>query len=142
MKIDLLSLADQQRFVIEQGNLAAIKQLEKNAQAPEIDSVLEVDESQLSSAHLLRENQGWIAPDPDLVAAYFRHFQAHFPVYGTDKKLAGLLGLSSDRRVRDFKSGARKVPYDLWRRFLVMTGRVDQEVIEVLCVVPVMSGVL
>ena len=92
----------------------------------------EIDENAYSNAHLLRVHEGWEPPHPDLVGAYFRHFQHHFPDYGTDQKLAELLGLSSDRRIREFKNGSRKVPYEIWRKFLVITGRVPQEVIKVL----------
>jgi hypothetical protein len=66
------------------------------------------------------------------VGAYFRHFQAHFPEHGTDAKLAALLGLSSDRRIREFKNGSRKVPYGIWRSFLVLTGRAPQDILPVL----------
>ncbi|KPC24159.1 Uncharacterized protein AC496_1170 [Pseudomonas savastanoi pv. glycinea] len=42
------------------------------------------------------------------------------------------MGLSSDRRVRDYKQGVRKVPYGVWRHFLVLTGRAPQDIIPVL----------
>ena len=74
----------------------------------------------------------WEAPDPDIVASYFRHFQSIFNDYDTDKKLSALLGLSGDRRIREFKQGSRKVPYNVWRHFLVITGRAPQDVIEVM----------
>ena len=61
-----------------------------------------------------------------------RAFQDVFPEYGTDARLAALLGLSSDRRVREYKSGAKAVPYGVWRHFLVITGRVPQDVVPVL----------
>jgi len=40
--------------------------------------------------------------------------------------------VTSDRRVREFKNGARKVPYGIWRKFLVITGHVPQDVLTVL----------
>lgn len=74
----------------------------------------------------------WEAPSPDVIGAYFRHFQEAFPEYGTDGKLAALLGISSDRRIREYKQGRQKMPYGIWRRFLVLTGRVPQDIIPVL----------
>jgi hypothetical protein len=92
----------------------------------------ELDENLHSRSHLLREYEGWEPPSPDLTVAYFRHFQEHFPAYGTDARLAPLLGVSSDRRVREYKQGSRKIPYGVWRRFLVLTGRVPQDIVQVL----------
>ena len=99
---------------------------------PVLPPQTEVDESQYPRTHLLREREGWEAPHKDIVAAYFGHLRQHFPEYRTDKKLAGLLGVSSDRRVREFKSGARKVPYGIWRKLLIVTGRAPQDVLTVL----------
>jgi len=94
-------------------------------------SQTEIDETQYSNKHLFREREGWEAPDPDIVGAYFRHFQKHFTDFNTDKKLADFLSVTSDRRVREFKNGARKVPYGIWRKFLVITGRAPQDVLTV-----------
>lgn len=132
MKITLPSIQNQQKAIFEAATNAAIKQLTANLAAPVVPGQTEIDESQYSRAHLLRENEGWEAPDPDIIAAYFRHFQAHFPKYNTDAKLAALLGLSSDRRVREYKSGARVIPFGIWRKFLIMTGRAPQDVLPVL----------
>lgn len=134
MKIELPSIADQQRLILEQATKSAIAQLKDNLNAPRIPGQTEVSEDDYPRTHLLREHEGWEAPHPDIVGAYFRHFQQHFPEYGTDKKLAALLGLSSDRRVREFKEGGRKVPYGVWRSFLVMTGRAPQDVLPVFAV--------
>ena len=136
MDIKLPSIKDQQEYVIREGNKRAIEQLKKNEKAQEISPVTEINESEYCNSHLLLKEQGWKAPEADLVAAYFRHFREYFPEYNTDKRLAILLGLSSDRRVREFKSGSMKVPYEIWRKFLVMTGRVPQEIIEVIAIVP------
>lgn len=131
MKIALPGIRDQQLFIFREATEEAIQTLRDNLAAPVFHEPLAVD-SLGENAHLLRESEGWAAPTPDLVAAYFRQFQDHFPEYGTDKALAGLLGLSSDRRVREYKSGARTIPYGVWRKFLVITGRVPQEIIKVL----------
>jgi hypothetical protein len=132
MHIDLPPIADQLELIFEQATKDAIVQLKHNLQAPRVPGQTEVDESLYPRTHLLREREGWEPPHRDIVGAYFRHFQAHFPQYGTDAKLAELLGLSAARRVRAFKDGSKRAPYGIWRRFLVMTGRAPQEIIQVL----------
>jgi hypothetical protein len=132
IEIPLPSIAEQQAVVFQAATEAAIKQLRDNLNAPRLPGQTELDENLHSRNHLLREYEGWEPPSPDLIGAYFRHFQEHFPAYGTDAKLAPLLGVSSDRRVRDYKQGSRKMPYGVWRKFLVLTGRVPQDIIPVL----------
>ena len=131
MKIDLPNIEEQRRIIFEESTKESMQILKDNLQVPVLPKQDEINESEYSSAHRLLESQGWEAPHADIVGAYFRHFQTHFPEYNTDKKLAGLLGLSSDRRIREFKQGARKVPYDVWRHFLVITGREPQSVVRV-----------
>lgn len=131
MKIDLPNIEEQRRIIFEESTKESMRILKDNLQVPVLPKQDEINESDYSSAHRLLESQGWEAPHADIVGAYFRHFQTHFPEYNTDKKLAGLLGLSSDRRIREFKQGARKVPYDVWRHFLVITGREPQSVVRV-----------
>ncbi|MEE9681847.1 hypothetical protein ACU680_26985 [Pseudomonas koreensis] len=132
MLIGLPDIATQQAMVFEEATKEAIAQLNKNLHAPRVMTPLEVDESLFPRTHLLRDREGWEAPDPKLIRAYFRQFQSTFKEYSTDEKLADLLGLSTNRRVRAFKDGSKKVPYGVWRSFLVMTGRVPQDVIPVL----------
>lgn len=132
MNIDLPSITEQQAFVFEAATKAGVAQLQANLKAPKLPGQTEVEESQYPRTHLLTEQEGWEPPHRDLIGAYFRHFQAHFPEYNTDAKLATLLGLSSDRRVRAFKDGSKAPPYGVWRRFLVLTGRAPQEIIPVL----------
>ncbi len=131
MKIQLPGIKKQQQIIFEESTKAAIEQLKKNLKAPAIPGQTEIDEHQYPRTHLLREHEGWEPPHQDIIGAYFRHFQQHFPDYGTDAKLAALLGLTSDRRVREYKSAARVIPYGVWRHFLVLTGRAPQEIIEV-----------
>ena len=131
MKIDLPNIEEQRRIIFEESIKESMRILKDNLQVPVLPKQDEINESDYSSAHRLLESQGWEAPHADIVGAYFRHFQTHFPEYNTDKKLAGLLGLSSDRRIREFKQGARKVPYNVWRHFLVITGREPQSVVKV-----------
>lgn len=133
MHIELPSIADQQLFVFKAAQQEAIAAMTKNSDAQVLKAPLTVDESAYPRTHLLREREGWEPPHKDLVAAYFQQFKELFG-YGSDKEMAELLGLSSDRRVREFKQG-KPVPYGVWRRFLVMTGRAPQEVIPVLGVV-------
>lgn len=135
MKIDLPSIEDQQELIFQEATKEAISQLEANLNVPRYPVQDLVDESLYPRTHLLRENEGWEAPAPEIVKAYFRHFQNHFSEYGTDVKLAVLLGMvggGNDRRIRAFKDGSKKTPYGVWRRFLVLTGRVPQEIIPVL----------
>lgn len=131
MKIQLPSIKQQQQIIFEESTKAAIEQLKKNLKAPVIPGQTEIDENDYPRTHLLRKDEGWEAPHPDVIGAYFRHFQSNFPEYGTDGKLAALLGLTGDRRVREYKSGFVKIPYGVWRHFLVITGRAPQEIIEV-----------
>lgn len=135
MKIVIPSIEEQQEIIFQQGIKDGIKQLEKNLRAKRYSAQVQIDESLYRRDHLLRENEGWQAPEPELVKAYFRHFQDLFPDYGTDAKLASLLGIhgvGNDRRIRAFKDGSKKTPYGIWRRFLVLTGEVPQEIIPVL----------
>ncbi len=125
------SIKQQQHIIFEESTKAAIDQLKKNLKAQVIPGQTEIDESNYPRTHLLREHEGWEPPHQDIIGAYFRHFQSHFPDYNTDGKLAALLGLTSDRRVREYKSASRTIPYGVWRKFLVMTGRAPQEIIEV-----------
>ncbi|WP_434598562.1 hypothetical protein M1D58_27320 (plasmid) [Pseudomonas sp. R4-76] len=132
MVIELPDIAAQQALVFEEGTRDGVVQLMANLHAPRLPPQSEIDENRYPRTHLLREREGWEPPHPDVVGAYFRHFQSHFKEYGTDAKLAALLGLSSDRRVRGFKEGSITVPYGVWRHFLVLTGRVPQDVVQVL----------
>ena len=134
MNIELPGIAEQQLFVFKAAQQEAIEAMKKNGEAKVMAAPLSVDETDYPRTHLLREREGWEPPHKDLVAAYFQQFKDLFG-YGSDKEIAELLGLSSDRRVREFKQGKSPVPYGVWRRFLVMTGRAPQDVIPVLGVV-------
>lgn len=131
MIIGLPDIATQQAAVFEEATQEAIELLKRNLVAPRFPSQVEVDENLYPRTHLLRDSEGWEAPAPEIVRAYFKQFQKHFEEYNTDLKIAGLLKLSGDRRVRQFKEGSKTVPYGVWRTFLTMTGRVPQDVIPV-----------
>ena len=132
MKIELPSIEQQQRFIFEAATEAAIAQLRANLQAPNIRD-LTIDESHYSRDHLLSEDR-WQAPHPELVRAYFEQFQRHTE-YKTDKALAAWLGLKgnqSERRLRAYKNGDESPPFGIWRKLLVATGRVPQDITPVI----------
>ena len=131
MEIKIPGMAEQQRFVFEQATTAAIEQLQQNLQAPVIKD-LELDESQYSNEHLLSEDR-WQPPHPDIICAYIEQFKRHSP-YTTDSAVVEFLGLkgkNGERRLRAYKAGKESPPFGVWRRLLVVTGRVPQEVVEV-----------
>jgi hypothetical protein len=129
IEIPLPDIREQQALIFKEATEAGIKQLQDNLAAPVIPGLVVRGDDM---SHLLRQEEGWIAPQKDVLDAYFKHFQKAFPEYGTDAKLARLLGLSSDRRVREYKQGRSNIPYGVWRRFLVLTGRAPQDIIPVL----------
>lgn len=134
MNIELPSLAEQRRIVFAGNVEKGCDALKQNLNAPHIPGGINIDLSRYGERHLRTEEEGWEAPAPELVCALFEQFKDAFPAYNSDRKLAELLGLhsSGDRRIRTFKNGERPVPYGVWRRFLVLTGRVNQEIIPVL----------
>lgn len=92
---------------------------------------------QFGNEHLNVIGDGWVAPNPELVRSLFNEVKENFQEYNSDSKLADLIGLRSKNasvRIREFASGKTTIPYDLWRRFLVATGRVSQEPISVICI--------
>jgi hypothetical protein len=129
MKINLPPIAEQQRFILEAATQESIKQLQINLKA-DIKPGVKIEDTK----HLLREDQGWEAPNPETVRMYFDNLKESFPSYDSDKKIAHLLGLKNDRRIREFKSGEYKVPYGIWRKFLVITGRVPQDILPLLAI--------
>ena len=132
MEIKIPGMDEQKRVVFEQATNAAIEQLRQNLQAPVIKD-LALDESQYSNEHLLSERR-WKPPHPDIVCAYLEQFKTHSP-YKSDKTIAEFLGLNKkngERRLRAYKTGEERPPFGIWRRLLVATGRVPQEVVPVL----------
>ena len=132
MEIKIPGMEEQQRFVFEQATTAAIEQLQQNLNAPVIKD-LELDEAQYSNEHLLSEDR-WKPPHPDIVCAYVEQFKKHSS-YTSDKAIAewlGLKGLNGKRRLQAYKTGKETPPFGIWRRLLVATGRVPQEIVPVL----------
>lgn len=128
MKIKVPQMAAQQRFAFEVATKAGIEQLEKNLQAPVFDD-LELDESDYDNRHLLSEDR-WEPPHPDIVFAYLEQLKRHSE-YKTDKEIVrwlGLKGNNAERRLRSFKNGDTSPPFGIWRKVLVATGRVPQEI--------------
>jgi len=135
MKIKLPGIEEQQRIILEESSKEAIEILTENLKAESFPGQTEIDESQYSRKHLLREREGWEKPHPDIVRAYFEHFKTLFPEYNSDKKIANLLGLSSDRRIREYKNGDRNIPYGIWRNFLVLIGKAPQDVMTIMGII-------
>lgn len=128
MKIKIPDMAAQQRFAFEVATKAGIEQLEKNLQAPVIED-LELDETDYDNSHLLAEDR-WQPPHPDIVHAYIDQLKRNSE-YKTDAAIVNWLGLkgnNAERRLRSYKSGENKPPYAIWRKVLVATGRVPQEI--------------
>lgn len=134
MNIELPSIEEQRRILFTDNVEKNCSALRANLDAPMFPSAPGFNAEAFSSKHLLTEQQEWESPAPELIYAWFEHFKQMFPEYNSDKKLAALLGLytSGDRRIRSFKTGEYKIPYGVWRKFLVLTGRVNQEIISVM----------
>ncbi len=131
MEIKIPSIPEQQRFIFEQATREAIRQLEQNLNAPTVQD-LAIDESQYSTEHLLPEGR-WKPPHADVVYAYIEQFKRHSD-YKTDKAVAEFLGFrgnNAERRLRAYREGSESPPFGVWRRLLVATGRVPQEIIPV-----------
>lgn len=135
ISIDLLSINEQRLLLLEQGANEGCRQLRENLQAPCYPAAPGIDAAKYGDKHLRTLDEGWEPPVPALISAWFNQFQIVFPDYASEKKLAWLLGLSgnnADRRIRAYASGDEKIPYGLWRRFLILTGRVSQEIVPVM----------
>lgn len=140
MEIELRDMGAQKDMVRRERVREAIDELMKGLDAPHLKGPETFNYRDYSTKHLLTESQGWEPPPHEVVNAWFEHFKSNFPDYSSDLKLGQLLGLkgssgNADRRMRAFRLGERTVPYGVWRRFLVMTGRVSQEIIPVLVIV-------
>lgn len=137
-EIDMPDMGSQKEFVRRENVHRASAELENGLNAPRMHGPESFNYRDYSTRHLLTEAEGWEAPVHQVVNAWFEHFKRHFPDYSSDAKLGQLLGVkgsSADRRMRAFRLGERPVPYGVWRRFLVMTGRVSQEIIPVLAII-------
>ncbi|QCR38887.1 hypothetical protein [Nissabacter sp. SGAir0207] len=135
MEIDLPGLPEQRMYVYQQRVEESCALLRKNLSAPHYDALPGFDAAPYGTAHLATQENGWEPPHADLINTWFEQFKLTFPEYRSDEKIAHLLGLHSkngDRRIRAFRNGDQPIPYGLWRRFLELTGRVNQEITPVL----------
>ncbi|ELD7546631.1 hypothetical protein ACE3I0_23125 [Enterobacter hormaechei subsp. hoffmannii] len=135
ISIDLPGIDEQRMLLLQRGAEASCNQLRANLNAPRYPAAPGIDAAAYGDKHLRTLDEGWEPPAAALVSAWFTHFQSCFPEYASENKLAALLGLSGTnggRRIRAYTSGDEKIPYGLWRRFLVLTGRASQEIIPVL----------
>lgn len=135
IKITLPSLNIQRMEIFKNGIEESINALRSNATAAPYPRAKAVDYSTLDERYFLTVEQGWIAPPHKLVNAWFEQFKSTIPEYGSDSSLAALLGIHSNgasRRIREYRNGEKPIPYGIWRKFLVITGRVPQEIYPVL----------
>ena len=128
----LPGINEQAKFVALARAKEIYQAIETLCQQPSIEVPLllngnAVKESDYPTAHLLDKAAGYEPPHPDLVKAYFDQLKAYDSQY-TEAGIAKLLGLSNGRAIRGFKSGDRPVPFAVWRRFLVATGRAAMDV--------------
>lgn len=135
ISIDLPGIDEQRLFLLEQGVNEGCSRLRANLNAPRYPAAPGIDAAIYGDKHLRTQEEGWEPPAPALINAWFDQFRATFPEYAAEKSLAALLGLSvgnGGRRIRAYESGDEKIPYGIWRRFLIITGRASQEIIPVM----------
>lgn len=135
ISIELPDTNEQHLILLRDGVERGCAALRENLNAPHYGSVPDFNAAIYGEKHLLKENEGWEAPAPEVIRAWFGQFQRVFSAYDSEEKLAALLGLhgkQAGRRIRAFENGEMPIPYGVWRRFLVLTGRVSQEIIPVL----------
>lgn len=135
LSINLPGINEQRIFLLKQAANEGCNQLRENMNAPRFPAAPGINAAAYGDKHLRTLDEGWEAPSPALISAWFDQFQTVFPEYASEKKMATLLGLSGNnagRRIRAYASGDEKIPYGLWRRFLVLTGRASQEIIAVM----------
>lgn len=135
IELDIPPVEEQKRILYAAEVEKSCELLKANCSAPARGDASGIDPAAFGDAHLKTETEGWEPPPPALVNAWFLQFKNALPEYSTDEKLGGLLGIrgsSVDRRIRAYRSGDKPMPYGIWRRFLVITGRVNQEIYPVI----------
>ncbi len=134
MFIDMPNIPEQKRILFKEATTKSCKLLLENLNAPHIQQSLDFKGSVENLSCYLLESEGWKPPSAELVSAWIEQFKKAFPNYHSDGKVGELLGLgkNADRRIRSFKSGERDMPYGVCRKFLIITGRVNQEIIPVM----------
>lgn len=132
IKIELPSIEEQEMKIYELRTDKACEKLKENLKAKDLRSDSRNKRFLLDKKFLLTEDQGWTPPDHETLNLLFKQFQELIPDYSTDKKLSELLGVTRVHSIREWKSGHKKIPYGIWRKFLVVTGRVVQDIIPVI----------
>lgn len=135
IEIALPSMKAQRLMILEKDTEIAVTTLKSNLLGVEFPKADGVNYSAIDARVFLTVEQGWVAPDHELVNAWFNQVKDNFSDYRTDAKLGNLLGLhggGADRRIRAYRNGDETIPYGIWRKFLELTGRVVPEVKPVL----------
>jgi len=128
--IPMIPLDAQRRMVFDLANKEAVKQLEVNANAPVIEPFTGFNESLFSADHLLDKHAGFESPHADIVKAYCDQLKQFDTRYTQAEIAREILGINA-RRLREYIQGKHKVPFELWQRMLVATGRTPQHIIKV-----------
>lgn len=105
--------------------------IEEKTTQPAVELALDCDVSEYPTSHLLEKDRGWEPPHHKVVEAYFKQLKAFDPQY-TNQGLATFLGLADGRSIRRYTSGEKTVPYDVWRKFLIATGRAPIDMPQIL----------
>lgn len=135
IEISLPSMKAQRLMILEKDTEIAVTTLKSNLLGVEFPKADGVNYSAIDARVFLTVEQGWVAPDHELVNAWFNQVKDNFSDYRTDEKLGNLLGLlggGAARRIRAYRNGDETIPYGIWRKFLELTGRVVPEVKPVL----------
>lgn len=135
ISLPLPSLDEQRLMVLNADTEQAIFILNENLNANTFPPADGIDYASLDPRIFNTLEQGWIAPSPEVINAWFNQVKGLFSEYSSDGKLGALLGLqgnSADRRIRAYRNGAETIPYGIWRKFLELTGRAVVDVRPVL----------
>ncbi|QQX80812.1 hypothetical protein JK628_02770 [Shewanella sp. KX20019] len=118
---------------LEIGSKSAIAVIKKNLKADFIEDKTGFDETLYPTTHLLLEDEGFEPPNGAIVDHYLNQLKDHNPEL-SDAKIAAMLGLAGNRRIRAFRSGERDVPFSIWRKILIMMGKVPNDAIKVIAI--------
>lgn len=127
ISINLPSMDAQRLIILEMETDKAISTLKSNLLERKYPKADGVDYAAIDERIFVTLDQGWIAPPPSLINAWFNQVKERFDEYRSDGKLGYLLGLqgdNADRRIRAYRNGDEVIPYSIWRNFLEVTGRV------------------
>jgi hypothetical protein len=135
MEIDCPPMSEQLAFTYIHCTKEGISQLEQSLSAAVIPNDIGIKEE----AKWFLDRRRWSCPPAKAITAYFDHFIRHYPQYEGPNCLSSRLRVDDDM-ISAYRQGSEKIPYDIWRNFLVITGRMHQEILDVVCRVrPVMK---